>query len=147
MKTANDLPFMVAETPVGKTVPVTVIRGGKEMNLQVRIEELTEQRMAEQSQAPAQTFGMKLDNLTPQLRQQFGISDKTGVVVVDVEAGSIADQAGIQAGDVIKEANHRPVRDLRDFRIAMEKTGAGQPVLLLVKRGKQAFYVTMESTE
>jgi serine protease Do len=147
IKTANDLPFMVAETPVGKTVPVVVLRGGKEMNLKVRIEELTEQRIAEQSQAPAQTFGMKLDNLTPQLRRQFGISDKTGVVVVNVESGSIADQAGIQAGDLIKETNHRPVRDLRDFRIAMEKAGAGQPLLLLVKRGKQAFYVTVESSE
>ncbi len=151
VKTANDLPFIVAETPVGKTVSVTLFRGGKTMDLQVKIEELTEQRMAElsqsQSQAPAQTFGMKLDDLSPQLKQQFGINDKTGVVVVDVEAGSIADQAGIKPGDVIKETNHRPVKNLRDFKSAMEKTGTGQPLLLLVKRGKQAFYVTMESSE
>ncbi len=147
VKTANDLPFMVAETPVGKTVSVTVVRGGKEMNLQVRIEELTAQRIAAESQSPAQTFGMKLENITPQLQQQLGINDKTGVVVADVEAGSIADQAGIKPGDVIKETNHRPVKDLRDFRSAMVKSGAGQPLLLLVKRGKQAFYVTMESTD
>jgi serine protease Do len=147
VKTANDLPYMVAETPVGKTVPVTVIRSGKEFNLNVRIEELTEQRMAEQSQSTAQTFGMTLNNLTPQVRRQLGIGETTGVVVVDVEAGSIADQAGIRAGDVIKEVNHRPVRNMRDFNVSMEKAVKGQPLLLLVKRGQQVFFVTLESSE
>jgi serine protease Do len=147
VKTANDLPYMVAETPVGKTVPVTVIRSGKEINLNVRVEELTEQRMAEQSQSTAQTFGMTLNNLTPQVRRQLGIGDTAGVVVVDVEAGSIADQAGIRPGDVIKEVNHQTVKDMRDFNLSMGKAVKGQPLLLLVKRGKQVFYVTMESSE
>ena len=147
VKAANDLPFMVAETPVGKTVSVTVFRNGKTLDLQVRIEELTDQRVAEESHAPAQTFGMELDNLTPQVRRQFGITDTIGVVVVNVESGSLADQAGIKAGDVIKETNHRTVRNLQDFKAAMQKPGAGQLLLLLVKRGKQAFYVTLESTD
>jgi serine protease Do len=68
-------------------------------------------------------------------------------VVVDVEAGSIADQAGIRPGDVIKEVNHQTVKDMRDFNLSMGKAVKGQPLLLLVKRGKQVFYVTMESSE
>jgi serine protease Do len=147
VKTANDLPYMVAETPVGKTVPVTVLRNGKEINLNVRIEEMTEQRMAEEMQAPSQTFGMTLNNLTPQVRSESGISDTTGVAVVDVQAGSIADQAGIRPGDVIKEVNHHPVKDMRDFDASMKKAVKGQPVLFLVKRKKQVFFVTLESSE
>jgi serine protease Do len=138
---------MVAEAPVGKTVPVTVLRNGKEINLNVRIEEMTEQRMAEEMQAPSQTFGMTLNNLTPQVRSESGISDTTGVAVVDVQAGSIADQAGIRPGDVIKEVNHHPVKDMRDFDASMKKAVKGQPVLFLVKRGKQVFFVTLESSE
>ncbi len=146
IKSVNDLPFMVAETPVGESVAVVVFRNGKEAELRIRIEELTEQRIAAQTETPAQALGMKVADLTPQVRKQFGITDKNGVAVVGVEAGSLADQAGLQAGDVIREANHRQARNLNDFKSAISSVRQGQLLLLLVKRGKQTFYVTMETS-
>jgi serine protease Do len=145
VKSSNDLPLLVAETPVGKTVDITVFRNGKEMGLKVRIEELTEQRLAMQTQVPTQTYGMKLQDLTPQLRSKLGIGDKTGIVIMEVEPGSLADDAGIRAGDIIKEANHKPVGNLKDYMAATSGMKQGQQLLLLVKRGKQAFYVILES--
>lgn len=88
---------------------------------------------------------MKVDNITPQLRQQFGIKDKSGVVVVGVEQGSLADEGGIQQGDVIKEVNRKRVKNIADFREAMGGSQSGQPLLLLLKRGKQTFFVSLES--
>ncbi len=140
---ANDLPFVVAETAVGKTVDIVVFRNGKEVPLKIVVEEMTQQRMAAQAEAPAVTYGMKLAELTPQLKRQFGISGKSGVVVVSVEPGSLADQAGIQPGDIIREANHKSIGNLGELRSAIAGLRQGQPLLLLMKRGSQTFYVTM----
>ncbi len=148
VKDANSLSRIVAETPVGNEATVSVMRNGKEVSLRIRVEEMTEARLATQTQAqtPVQRFGMKVDGITPQWRQQFGIKDKSGVVVVGVEAGSIADEAGIQAGDVIQEVNHKPIRTIAEYNAAMGKAEQGKPVLMLLKRGKQTFFVTMESS-
>ncbi len=146
VKTANDLPRLVAETPVGKSVDVVVIRESKEVHVTIKVEELTEEKIAAQSSsAPVQSFGMKVDNITPQLRQQLGITEKSGVVVVGVDQGGLAAESGIQPGDVIKEANHKTVRNLAEYNAALAKSGKGQPALLLLKRGKQTFFVSMES--
>lgn len=145
IKTSNDLPRVVAETAVGRSVDVTVIRENKEHNVSVKVEELTEDKVAVQSSTPVQSFGMKVDNITPQLRQQLSITEKSGVVVVNVESGSLADESGIQPGDVIKEVNRKPVRSISDFNAAILKSGKGNATLLLLKRGKQTFFVTMES--
>ncbi len=146
IKTANDLPRIVAETPVGKTVQVTVIRGGKELRLSIKVEEMTERKLAAQSAAPVQSFGMKVGDITSALRQQFGLGEKRGVIVTAVDSGGLADEAGIQAGDVIREVNRRDIRNLADYNAAMGKAGKGQPVLFLIKRGNQTFYVTIETS-
>ncbi|MDA8429457.1 MAG: DegQ family serine endoprotease [Geobacteraceae bacterium] len=144
VKAANDLPRLVAETGVGKTVDMTVIRDSKEIHISLKVEELTEEKIAAQSQAPLQSYGMKVDNITPKLRQQFGSKDTSGVIVVSVEQGSLAAESGIQAGDIIKEVNRKTVRNLSEYNAAMVKGGAKQQVLMLLKRGKQTFFVSME---
>ena len=146
VKSANDLPLLVAETAVGKVVDVTVVRDGKNVPVKIRVEELTEAKIAAQSRAPVQSFGMKLDDITPQWRQQFGVRDKTGVIVVNVDPGGLAEDAGIQTGDLIKEVDRKPVRNLADFNSAMAKLKQGEPVLMLLKRGKQTFFVSMEGS-
>jgi serine protease Do len=143
IKTSNDLPWLVAETPVGKTVDIKAIRNGKEEDLKIKIEEMTKQRAAEQAQAPVLKVGIQADNITPDLQSEFGIKDKSGVVVVSVTAGSPADDAGIQAGDVIKQINHETVRTLSDYNEAMGKTKAGEPVLFLIRRSGKTFYVSI----
>ena len=145
VKSSNELPRMVAETPVGKTVDVVIIREGKEHHLTIKVEELTKEEISAQSSTPVQSFGMKVDNITPQMRQQFGTEEKTGVIVVSVEQGSLADIAGIQQGDVIKGVNRKTVRNLADFNEIIAKSGKGESVLLFLKRDKQTFFVTLES--
>lgn len=141
---STDLPRLVAETAVGSSVPLVVLRDNKERSFSVKVEELTEERIASQSNQPVQSFGMKVAALTPQVRQQFGINDKSGVIVQGVEPGSLADAAGMQTGDIIKEVNRKKIDGLNAYNAAMAKAGTGQPLLLLVKRNRQTFFVTME---
>jgi serine protease Do len=142
IKNILDLPRIVAETPVGKEVEVKVIRDGKAMNYKIRVAELTDQRAASQMQAP-QDIGINVNDITPHLRKELGIADKSGVVVINVEPGSPAESAGIQAGDVIKEVNHKPVRDVKEYSSAASDIQKGVPFLLLIKRGGRTFYVSI----
>ena len=147
IRKTSDLPMMVADTPVGKTVEVKVIRNGKEADLKVRVEEQTAQNVAMQMQSPEMDLGMQVGNLSPEVRNKLGIREKSGVVVTRVTPGSPADDAGIKAGDVVKEVNHKTVKDLKDYNNAMAMTEKGKPVLLLMKRGGQTFYISMDGSE
>jgi serine protease Do len=144
VKNANDLPRLVAETPVGKSVAVLALRDGKEHKLAVKIEELSEEKVAARSEPPALTLGLQVDALTEELRQQTGIHEVSGVVVTGVETGGVAAQAGIQPGDVIKELNRKPVRNLTEYRAALGASGKGATLLFLLKRGGQTLFASLE---
>jgi serine protease Do len=147
IKDSNDLPRYVAETPVGKTVDVTIVRDGKEKRVPVKIEEMTEEKPQPQTEETTgvESYGMKLDELTGRWQQHLQTGEKSGVVVVGVEEGSTADDAGIEAGDIIKEVDRKPVRNLEEYNAAVQKA-KGRSVLLLVQRGKQSFYASLEGS-
>lgn len=108
-----------------------IIREGKDHHLSLKVEELSKEKMAAQTSTPVQSFGMNVDNITPQMRQQFGTEEKSGVIVVIVEQGSLADIAGIQQGDVVKVVNRKTVRNMVHFNEIITNSGKGEPVLLL----------------
>lgn len=143
IKTSTDLPRLVAETPAGKTVDMTVERTGKEIMLKITVAEMTEKRLASQTHQPQESLGMTVDDIKPQLMKELQLKDRTGVVVVDTAPDGPAHDAGIQPGDVIKEVNRKPVRNLKDYDSLMGKTEKGKPVLFLIKRGGQTFYVSI----
>jgi serine protease Do len=78
----RDLPYIVASTPVGDTVTVVVERKGQKKSFQVKIEELKEETESLAAGKDEQNFGMTVEEITPELAQNFGLSEKTGLVVV-----------------------------------------------------------------
>ncbi|MEJ2695176.1 MAG: DegQ family serine endoprotease [Candidatus Sulfobium sp.] len=142
----SDLPFIVAETPVGKTVPVTVVRNGKELTLNIKIAEMPQGQAAGGTPAPAERLGLTISNITPQIRNEFGLTDTSGVLVVNVSQGSLAADAGIQPGDIIKEVNRMPVKDVSDYESAIRKWEKNKPLLLLIKRKGQTFFVSIKAS-
>jgi len=144
VKDMSDLPRIVAETPVGKDVDITIIRDGKEMNIKVKIEEMTEEKLAYQMQKREEKLGMTVDDITPQLAHKLNIKDKAGVVVIDIEPNSLADDAGMEAGDIIKEVNRNPIKNIKDYQRIMDNIGKDSSILFLVKRGQQTFYVSVK---
>ena len=59
-----------------------------------------------------------------------------------VKPGSPGDDAGLRRGDLIKEIDRKPVENEKDYRQLVSK--AEKPLLFLVKRGGQTFFVTVE---
>ena len=80
-------------------------------------------------------MGVNIQNLTPTLAKEFGLTDETsGVLVSDVTDTSPAEKAGVKTGDVILEFNGKPVRDSRHLKLNVAQTAPGETVPLKVLR-------------
>lgn len=132
---SSDLPTLVASTRVGNSVPVEVSRRGKTQTIEVTIGELAEERQAQaNSSADKGQWGLALRDLRPEERVQADLKDGEGVLVSGVQPGSPAAEANIQAGDVILEVNQTPVGSTAALKQEVDKTKAGEPLLLLLRR-------------
>ena len=118
VNSSNDLPAMVAATPVDSEVTVTVLRDGETHRLPVTIAKLAsgDNRHAQSAQPDKGKWGLKLHELNPQIGQQYGLKAEQGVLVVGVEPGSPAQEAGLRQGDVIVEVNRRSVNSIDDVK-------------------------------
>jgi len=146
IKDMSDLSREVANMPVGSTVAARLLRGGKAIDVKITVTEMNEEKMALGRSAPEGRLGIRVDDITPRWRAELGIRDKTGALVTNITAGSLADEAGLQAGDIIKELNHQPVNSARDFYDALNKTEHEASLLLLIKRSGQTFYVSVRTS-
>ena len=124
---SRDLPKIVAQTPVGKDVPVVVMRKGKELTKTVKLGRLedgetkvamTEMKTPEEPKAPEQTavqkaLGMTFSGLTSEARKKYTIKDSvaSGVVISGVDPNSPAASKRLQAGEVLVEINQEPVHE------------------------------------
>ena len=142
----EDLPLMVAETEVGRTVDVDLTRGGKPLTLKVKIEELAdeESETATTTEAEESTLGLTAQELTPDIAKSLGLEEAKGVVVTEVEPDSPAANAGLKRGDVVLEAGGVPVNSSKEFRQATKDLEKRKPLLLLVRRGENTIFLTLK---
>ncbi|MEO1066182.1 MAG: Do family serine endopeptidase [Pseudomonadota bacterium] len=143
----RDLPRMVADTPVGKAVDVTVLRKGEEVTVKVDLGRLEEgEKIASNEANQSETtdtkdeeavtvLGLSLSALTEDLRSQYNIDEKTkGVVVTAVAEGSGGAEKGVQVGEVILEVSQEAVstpEDVKNRVDALSKSDRKSALLLL----------------
>lgn len=146
IKDSRELPTLVAQTPVGERVPITVLRGGREKSFTITLGELTDERAAAESDQESEDgWGITVANLSIETRRQFQLDrDQRGVVVVDVEGESPAEAAGIRPGDVIEEVNRQPVDSVQDFTNATASAKNHDSLLLLVRRGTSTLFFVLQ---
>ncbi|MEA2841414.1 MAG: serine protease Do [Methylobacteriaceae bacterium] len=149
VKESRDLPKLVASTPVGKDVPVTVIRDGKEVILNVKLGRLEDGEKQASLDTPKndtskgadaspvqKALGLEFSGLNDELRKKYSIRDsvKSGVVVTNVDPRSNAADKRIQPGEVIVEINQEPVAQPADIakKLKALKESGKKSALLLV---------------
>jgi len=140
---SKELPRLVASTPVGKTVVVKISRDGKAMERQVKVGEMEEKVEVAKPSSSHKPLGITVQNLTPEIAKGLGLKKDTGVVVTGVEPGSPAANAGIQTGDIIREVNRRPVKDVEDFVQKIEKVKDQNNILLFLQRGQNNLFAAV----
>jgi len=147
IKEMRDLPRIVADTPVGKDVPVTVIRKGEEVTKTVKLGRLDEAEKqaslepkkgdtgSDEKSVVKKALGLDLANLSDDLRKKHNIKDKVkGVLITAVDPNSAAADKHLQPGMVIAELQQQPVTTATDLqqRIDKLKKAGKKAVVLLV---------------
>jgi serine protease Do len=146
VRDSHELPALVAATPVGKEVTVTVVREGNEQQLHAKLVAMEGDELASNDpRQPAQgKWGLQLQDLNPQLAKQLGLDTDQGAVIVGVQPGSPADEAAIQKGEVIVEVNREPVKSVKEVKDAIAKAGDKNTLLLLVQGEKGKHYIVLK---
>ncbi len=141
---AHQLPALVAATEIGRTLALTVLRGGERKSLSVTVAEMPGEVAARgRGRQVGVDWGLQVAAITPDLAQQFNLGRREGVVVTAVTPGSPADDAGVQPGDVINEVNRRAVRNVRDYQQALSNAASEHHLLLLLDRQGQSFFISL----
>ncbi len=150
IESVRDLTRAVADTPIGTTVPMTVLRDNRRVTVQVRVDRRETRMLAANPGGvlpanAAQGSGLTLQEPTEELRQAFGLpANVQGVVVTAVDPESTA-AIVLQPGDVILEIGWERVTRPN---AAVDKLGKlrnlnSGPVQIYVQRGDLLFYESL----
>lgn len=142
---------MVAQSKVGSQVEIKVLRRDREITLKANIMELpTEMGDVVPSSSNSMDMsdsalsGITVMDINAAVAKQLGIDrDEKGVVIVKIEHGSSAEDAGLRKGDVVQEIDRQRINGLNDFNKATSKIRTEDTVLLFVNRSGRKFYVAL----
>ena len=143
VKDMRQLRLMVSQTAPGRKVMVRFLRDGKEKTLSATLGEMPKEELARGSQKQPGEHGesktdaldgVEVTDLDAQARREADIPNNVrGAIVTKVDENSNSAEAGLQAGDVIVEINHEPVRTADDA-VALSEKVKGERILLRVWR-------------
>ena len=139
---AHQLRNAVAATRPGTQVPLTVVRNGKSMRIDVEVGQLESRAGLSIGREASVDLGMTVQTLTAEVARQIGADEREqGVVVTAVEPGSIAARVGMQPGDVVLAVGNKTVRNVGDFREAIRNLDVSQGIRMQVMRDGGRRYV------
>jgi serine protease Do len=145
IKEMDALPRMVAGTPIGKKASIVIFREGKEINVTVTIGEMPEEeKEVTLAKKTENNLGLTVKDITPELANKLGINEKEGVIVSNIEPGGPAEDVGIMKGDIIKEVNRKPVKNVQEYSEAIGKAQPGENILFFIKRGDDSLFVVLK---
>jgi serine protease Do len=138
------LPRIVADTPIGKTVNMDVLRKGKKQTLRITVQKLADDAKADKptkspsapvkNQSKLAQLGLSLGMLDAPARGKFKIgAGVQGVAVTAVDPGSAAAEKNLHPGDVVVEVAGQPVKTPDDVSNGVDaQVKAGKKVVLLL---------------
>jgi len=116
---------------IGQAVPLVVIRGGKEMQLEVTAAEFPNE--VAQNDATIEEFGADVKLLTPELARELEIDVQSGVVITGVARDSIAARLGLRPGMVLLRIGRTEIRSIEDVKTGLEAARERGQLVLLVR--------------
>jgi serine protease Do len=156
IRRSEDLVQMVTATRPGTTVPLRIVRDGRERALSITVDELDleaesqlsrggqdTQRQPELDRATTEGFGFDLSDITPQIQRQLRLTDTRGAVIASVESESPAWQVGLRVGDVIVRVGSQAIRSRDDAIRELSRIPAGGTALLRIVRDGRERFVTV----
>jgi len=134
----------IALTAPGTEISLDVLRNGKKKSVNVIIGEKPSQAVSLISRNEMLSkLGLGVQDLTSELAEQFGYKKGQGVLVVEVEADSLAASAGIRSGQLVEEVNRRRVHNTEELIDALSISKKSNRVLFRIRDGEFSRYVAI----
>ena len=137
------------KTP-GSEVLLDVVRGSEALKLKVTAAEKPprdqlagSRRQKPKKETPTMELGMTVKDLTDDLLQEFKVEKADGVIITEVQPGSLAAQFELKPGDIVTDINHVPVTNVKEFREEVRKA-KGRVLVSFVRDGDRQFEVLKE---
>jgi len=159
VKSAEELKRSLRYKSAGDTVKVGLMRDGEAKEIDVKTGAFPDEfsavaragRGAEDKPsepAKAKLLGMTVQNLNADLAERFEVENEEGVIVVALEAGSVAAGKNIAPGDIVTRINSTPVESVGAFKKAIDDLDLKKGVLVhLNSKGSQRFEVLKQYDE
>jgi len=144
VKSAQDLPLLVGNTPIGKEVAVTILRFGTE-----KIIDVTIRKLGSKNDEPViaslekGSLGVAVSILTGDERVKLKLKNK-GVKVEKVLSDSPAENAGLQTGDIILSVNGKNIDSPSALKTIIQKSEGDKPLAILLQRGDISLFVAVK---
>lgn len=143
----------VAQSEIGSSIDLKILRDKKHITLKVAISEFP-QDIAKAAPGDADELraeddnslaGMSVMGLTSEIAKQLGLSrNEKGVVIVKIDPNSPAEDSDLKKGDVIQEVNKKRIKSLDEFNKIVHNIRKGDTALLFINRNGNKFYITLK---
>jgi serine protease Do len=147
MEGPGDLQRAVGFFSPDRSAKVKILRDQAEKTVEVKVGQAPDERQAQQQQQrpgagrARSMLGLEVRPVTPEIARQLNLRTTDGVIVVRVEEGAAAAEAGVQRGDVVKQLNGQNVKTMADFERLTRDMKEGDPLTVLLQRGAMSLYV------
>ena len=140
----DQLRKIVALSTIGKVYYIKIKRNNKIKNLKVKIKEMPSEQVASSEEKINKTWlGINVLPLTDSVKKQYHIDakEKSGVIISEIKNSSVAQEGGLQIGDIILRINNLPVNTIKDYSkiINKYKDGTGSFLFLIKRQGVTIF--------
>ena len=156
VKMPRELTDLVASTPVGSSARVDFIRKGQRQSVTVTLVErpndLNARRIPQGGDEDENggtvrqgRLGIQAQTITPEMAQRMKLITSSGVLIVQVQPGSAAADAGLNHGDVIHGLARSEIKTVEDLNEALKSLGPGDYMLEIERNGQRLFpTITLE---
>ncbi len=142
---ASDLRNRIAAKRPGTELTLEIVRNGQTEQITVELGRRPgeEEPVDQEHDDIMDQLGISVQELTDDLARRLGFEDMEGVLVSDVQPGSLAALAGIEPGILIQEVGRTPVTSPSEFREALSETADDGRILLRIHTGRAGRYVVL----
>ncbi len=138
VESKEDLSKKIASAPPGSTVPVKIIRDGKNRTLTATLGVLEDKPKEASLPDPSEGWlGLEASEVPKGLADALGLKNGSGAQAVELTPGGPAHQAGLQRGDVIVAFNGRRVASIKEFGARVKSLPPGTLAQMEIIRDKK----------
>jgi len=142
--------MMVAEAGPGQKVAIDIIREGRKLTKKLTLADREkflsgiEEGLPEEEKGES-WLGLQVSTSTRDLAAQYNVKFQPGVMVLEVELGSPAEQAGFRSGDIIVKMNDHEIKNLVDYQKASGSLkNKGKAMLFLIYRDGEPLFIAVK---